>query len=68
MELELNALSQHDLSLVELSPNETASINIEPQVSQGNQYNIVMDRRRREIRPPQRYNEADLVSYALSIT
>lgn len=69
VELELNAPSQLDLSSAEPSPNETASLDIEDiQVLQSNQYNIVMDRPRREIRPPRRFGEVDFVAYAQSIT
>ena len=31
------------------------------------QYSIVKDRERRIIKPPQKYGEADLVAYALSV-
>ena len=31
------------------------------------QYVIVRDRERRTIKPPQKYGEADLVAYALSV-
>ena len=32
------------------------------------QYSIAKDRERRTIKPPQKYGEADLVAYALSVT
>lgn len=68
VDLELNAPSQLDLSSTEPSSNETASLDIEDvQVLQSNQYNIVMDRPRREIRPPRRFGEVDFDAYALSI-
>ena len=31
------------------------------------QYSITRDRKRRTIKPPQKYGEADLVAYALSV-
>lgn len=50
------------------SPNESASTDNEPQlVFEGNQYYIERGRSRIKIRPSQRYGEADLVVYAMSV-
>ncbi|KAG8483857.1 hypothetical protein CXB51_023418 [Gossypium anomalum] len=42
-------------------------IKIENRVASSPQYSIAKDRTRREIKPPKKYAEADLVSYALNV-
>ncbi|KAG8477517.1 hypothetical protein CXB51_031022 [Gossypium anomalum] len=44
-----------------------ASIKIENRVASSPQYSITKNRTRREIKPPKKYNEADLVAYALNV-
>ncbi|KAG8478359.1 hypothetical protein CXB51_028117 [Gossypium anomalum] len=49
----------------ELTPQ--ASTKIENRVASSPQYSIAKNRTRREIKPPQKYAEADLVTYALNV-
>ncbi|KAG8479421.1 hypothetical protein CXB51_029920 [Gossypium anomalum] len=44
-----------------------ASIKIENRVASSPQYSIAKNRTRREIKPPKKYAEADLVAYALNV-
>ncbi|KAG8481466.1 hypothetical protein CXB51_026218 [Gossypium anomalum] len=52
---------------INTEPTPQASTKIENRVAPSPQYSITKSRTRREIKPPKKYAEADLVAYALNV-
>ncbi|KAG8490704.1 hypothetical protein CXB51_013774 [Gossypium anomalum] len=53
---------------INTEPTLQVSTKIENRVASSPQYSIAKNRTRREIKPPKKYVEADLVAYALNVT
>ena len=59
---------EHQINLESTTESTTkASTKIQNRVASSPQYSIAKNRTRREIKPPKKYAEADLVAYALNV-
>ena len=63
VEVEIDSGSKSETSSQPLSQTQDSPVSMPSQP----QYSIARDRPRREVRPPQRFAEADLVAYALNV-
>lgn len=67
VELEKSDPSKEQEESIGQSSSQNSRVVNDQQTGNTNGYNLVRDKEKREIRPPQRYGQADLKWYALNI-